>query len=383
MFVRPPKNMRKDKSIWRLLRAMHGTLVASSCWRRLVRKRLCDSQWKFLTSMPYVGYNETEGPSAMFHEDDFTTEGHDSVLDKLDALLNSDKGRRSTRIDSTAGHESMLLYRTIRWNESGFSYRPDLKQENALTATLILENERPVPTPYTRDAGRSQADMLSELSMSEKACYKSGSSLIQCIALDTVDLLFAARRVRSRVPRADVLALLLLIRVVGYLAGVINYLYQVNPSQIDYYTDAGCAGDVTTRLSTTTGALLHDDHWLERWSVTQKVIFGRRLGAARGLLMKHRCHKAGETARTLVLHCDWVACDGCDRDKKESTTKSDIYRVKRCQHCDEGVTSDRIWKLTKQIGMNLVAGVECLVQQPREKITGTMIPDQAIETMKL
>ena len=42
--------------------------------------------------------------------------------------------------------------------------------------------------------------------------------------------------------------------------------------------------------------------------------------------MKHSCHKAAETARTLLLHCDWVACSGCGRDK-ESTTKADIYRV--------------------------------------------------------
>ena len=92
--------------------------------------------------MPFVGYNETEGPLAMFHEDHFMTEGHDSALDKLDALLDSDKGRRSTRIDSTASHEGMLLYRTIRQNESGFSYRPDLMQENALTPTLILEKRQ-------------------------------------------------------------------------------------------------------------------------------------------------------------------------------------------------------------------------------------------------
>ena len=124
MSVRPPKNMRKDKSIWRLPRAMHGILVASSCWRRLVRERLCDSQWKILTSMPCVGYNETEGPLAMFHEDDFMTEGHDSALGKLDAMLDSDEVRRSTRIGPTACHEGMLLYRTIRWNESGFSNRP-------------------------------------------------------------------------------------------------------------------------------------------------------------------------------------------------------------------------------------------------------------------
>ena len=316
----------------------------------------------------------------MFHEDDVMTEGHDSALDKLDAMLDSDKVRRSTRIGPTACHDGMLLYRTIRWNESGFSYRPDLKQEDALTATLLLENERLVSTPYTRDTGRSQADMLSELSMSEKVCYTSFSSLSHCIALNTMDLLFAARGVRSRAAGADVLALLLLVRVARYLAGVINYLYQVNPSQTDCYTDAGWAGDVTRRLSTTAGALVHGDHWLERWSVTQKVIIGRSFGAARGLLMKHICHKAGETARTLVLHCDWVARDGCGRDKKidekELTTTAGIYRVKHSRHCDEGVTSDRIWKLTNQMRMNLVAGVECLVQQPREKVTETTISDR-------
>ena len=66
------------------------------------------------------------------------------------------------------------------------------------------------------------------------------------------------------------------------MAGVINYLYQVNPSQIDCYTDGGCAGDVTTRLSTTAGALLHEDHWLERWSVMEKVIIRRRLEQQEG-----------------------------------------------------------------------------------------------------
>ena len=109
----------------------------------------------------------------MIHEDDFMTESHDSALDKLDAMLDSDKVRRSTRIGPTACHEGKLLYKTIRWNESGFSYRPDLKQEDALIATLLLANERLVSTPYTRDTGRSQADMLGELSMSENCLYQS------------------------------------------------------------------------------------------------------------------------------------------------------------------------------------------------------------------
>ena len=44
----------------------------------------------------------------------------------------------------------------------------------------------------------------------------------------------------------------------------------------------------------------------------------------------------------------------------------------------KGLTSYRIWKLMNQMGMSLVAGVECLVQQPMEKTTETSILDRGI-----
>ena len=56
VFVRPPKNMRRDKTIWRLLKDMYGTQVASSRWQRLVRETLCDGHWKVLTCVPCVAY---------------------------------------------------------------------------------------------------------------------------------------------------------------------------------------------------------------------------------------------------------------------------------------------------------------------------------------
>ena len=78
VFVRPPKNMRRDKTIWRLLKDMYGTQVASSRWQRLVRETLCDGHWKVLTCVQCVAYNETEDSLVMFHGDDFLAEGHDS-----------------------------------------------------------------------------------------------------------------------------------------------------------------------------------------------------------------------------------------------------------------------------------------------------------------
>ena len=53
--------------------------------------------------------------------------------------------------------------------------------------------------------------------------------------------------------------------------------------------------------------------------MTQKVralssgepeFYAQGSGAARGLLMKNICHEAGESTKTLVLHCDSVASRG-------------------------------------------------------------------------
>ena len=52
VFFRPPQNMRKDKTIWKLLKAMHGTQVASSRWQILKRETLCDGHLIVLTTVP-------------------------------------------------------------------------------------------------------------------------------------------------------------------------------------------------------------------------------------------------------------------------------------------------------------------------------------------
>ena len=209
---------------------MYGTQVASSRWQRLVRETLCDGHWKVLTCVPCVAYNETEDSLVMFHGDDFLADGHDSSLDKLHEVLGAFEIKRLPRIGPTAGREGMCLHRTIRCNESGFSYRPDPKHVGALIATLSLEDARPVATPFTSDTGKGQANKLSELSVTEQAIYMSGSGLLQDIALDRMDVVFTTNEVRSRTAKADVLALLLSKRVARFLVGhretTIRYQYQ-------------------------------------------------------------------------------------------------------------------------------------------------------------
>ena len=85
-----------------------------------------------------------------FHGDDFLAEGHDSSLDKLDEVLEAFEIKRLPRIGPTAGREGVFLHRRIRWNESGFSYRPDPKHVDALITILSLEDARPVATRLGR-----------------------------------------------------------------------------------------------------------------------------------------------------------------------------------------------------------------------------------------
>ena len=54
-------------------------------------------------------------------------------------------------------------------------------QTRALIVSLSLEDARPVATPFTRDTGKGQANTLSELSVTEKAIYMSGSGLLQYV----------------------------------------------------------------------------------------------------------------------------------------------------------------------------------------------------------
>ena len=99
--------------------------------------------------------------------------------------------------------------------------------------------------------------------------------------------------------------------------------------------------------------------------------------------MNYICRKDRKQTKTLAVHCDAVA-------------SRMLQRLGARKHCNVGVKwlwlrqamdeielwNDVMWILMNLRGMNLVAGVECLVPQPREKITGTLIPDRDVDHEK-
>ena len=175
VFARPPENMRKEQHH---LETLESHVRDTGCKFTLAkvgaRNSVQQPLGKFSQVYRVLLNNENEDSLVTFHGEDFLAEGHDSSLNKLDEVLGAFEMKRLPRIGPTAGREEVFLHKTTRWNESGFSYRPDPKHVDALIATLSVEDARPVATPFTRDTKKGQANTLSELSVTEKAIYMSG-----------------------------------------------------------------------------------------------------------------------------------------------------------------------------------------------------------------
>ena len=160
VFVRPPKNTRKEETIWKLLKDhVWNTSCEFTLGKASVRETLCESHKKVHISVPCVAYIEKEESLVLLRGDDFFAEGHESSLDKLGEVLSACEIKRLPIVGPTVGREGVFLRRQIQWNESGFPYRPDPKHVDALVEALSLEDARLVPT-ITRETAKEQANTL-------------------------------------------------------------------------------------------------------------------------------------------------------------------------------------------------------------------------------
>lgn len=317
VFIRPPMNLRKDGIIWLLKKAMYGTQIASAMWQKLVRETLENGGWLPLISTSCVAYNSKEDSLLIFHGDDFLAEGHDSTLDRLDTVLQQFEIKVAPRVGPTGVSSCVFLHRKICWDASGFHYVPDGKHVQSLSKALSLEGCKPAATPSSKDTGKNNPSALEPLDYGDQKLYLSAAGLLQYIALDRPDIGYITKEVRQRVHKADILAMLMVKRASRYLCSIpevrINYVYQSEPKDISCYTDSDWAGDTVTRLSTTGGAIMNGSHWLESWSVSQKIralssaeaeFYAQGSGAVRGLQVKHLAQEAGEPEKGLALFCD-------------------------------------------------------------------------------
>ena len=94
----------------------------------------------------------------------------------------------------------------------------------------------------------------------------------------------------------------------------------------------------------------------------------------------YRKDKEQTETETCAVHCDAVASRMVQRLGARKHCNGEVKRLWLRQAMEETeLWNDVMWILMNLMGNELVAGVECLAQQPRDTITGTLIPDRDVE----
>ena len=86
MFAGELKTMRKDETIWKHLKAIHGTQVTSLRWQRMAQGTLCEDRWKVPISVPCVGYNETKDSLVVLRGRDYNIVNNSWSVDAWGSL---------------------------------------------------------------------------------------------------------------------------------------------------------------------------------------------------------------------------------------------------------------------------------------------------------
>ena len=113
------------------------------------------------------------------------------------------------------------------------------------------------------------------------------------------------------------------------------------------------------------------------WSVMREVrdlpsceseFHGKESGAVRESLMHYIWRKDKEQAKTLTVHCDAVASRVVKRLGARKQCNVEVKWLWLRQATDEiELWNDVMWMLMILMGMNLVVGVECLVQERKSR----------------
>jgi hypothetical protein len=167
-----------------------------------------------------------------------------------------------------------ILNRVITVNEDGFEYEPDLRHAELMIKDMGLESAKSISCPYSEDQFEENANDKLEYDQFKK--YQSLSARMNFLALDRIDIQFAAKECARKMSDPTVGDWNKLKRIGRYLKGcpryVIQYPFQEWPESLTGLSDANWALDKETRKSTSGGIVMFGKHYVKSWSKTQSLV---------------------------------------------------------------------------------------------------------------
>ena len=274
----PDEDPMKAKGyLGRLVKAMYGTRAAPQVWQETVRKVMFGMGFEVSAKFPCVYNHVKRGLKVVTHVDDFLCSGRRKELKWLHDELVKEFEMTSMVVGPSVGEVKVarFLGRTIKWTDEGITYEGDDRHAKVLLKEWELEGAKAVGTPGVVEEKKSENEDKEnkEVNREEARRYRRAAARVNYMALDRLDLGYAAKEVsRSMaVPREE--DFVKMKRVIRYLKGapkVINvFKWQDPQDKIVCYTDSDWAGCHKTRKSTSGGIIMSGSHVIHHWSSTQ------------------------------------------------------------------------------------------------------------------
>jgi hypothetical protein len=261
-----------------LLKSMYGTQDAAQNWE--------NEHTDFLTSEGFVAglgsaclfYHPVRDIRIDVHGDDFTNLGHAENLEWLRTRFLTRYEIKDQGIFGPGENEVKevrILNRIITWDEAGITYEADPRH-----ADLIIQACGPLPTRAINTPGilvkpEAEGEAI-PLGAADAFSYRSVAMRAQYLSLDRPEIQFATKELARHltVPTAaHWKAVERLARFLVHFPRVVwRFPYQNWIGSFVQYTDSDDAGCLTTRASTSAGALMHGGHLIKTYSNTQKTL---------------------------------------------------------------------------------------------------------------
>ena len=267
--------------VGRLKRWLYGMRNAASAWERDFAEKLVEEAG-FVRgrAAPATFVQPTAGVRLVVWGDDFTFLGRDLDLKAMARKMGEwyqVKVRGFVGPDPEDLKEIRILNRTIRWSDSELTYEADEKHVQTVIREVGLDglskgSDSPLPKAY--EAVEEDQELHPEKAMK----YRRIAATVNYLALDRVDLQFAAGVLGRTAARPTERSWANLKKVARYLISVPTVLYRYRPSRakvalkVVAYSDSDWAGCRSTRRSVSGGILTVGGGLIKAWSNRQASV---------------------------------------------------------------------------------------------------------------
>ena len=266
----------------RLRRWLYGMRPAARAWEEDYSEKLQSIGFVRGKAAPTIFRHPVWNVRCVVHGDDFTIVGPEKCLKDVKAAMEewyviTMKGILGP--DPQDADKLVILNRILMVEEGVLTYAPDPKHVKLLCEGMGLKEEsKGLESPVAKEEKRNEDENDDLMEPQDASRFRALAARANYVALDRVDVQFAAKEVCREMAAPKQSSWLRLKRLARYLLQYpdFRWLYpfghEFNADVVQVFSDSDWAGCRSSRKSTSGGVLVVDGCCLRGWSSTQSTV---------------------------------------------------------------------------------------------------------------